>query len=381
MMDEKKVRVANVVLNNFTTDNRVYKISKSLQDAGYELVVVALLKGDVPKEEVKDGIQVHRVSLRTITLPEGTLWGLIKFIEIIYKIVRGYRSYDIWHCNDIEAFGIGVVARFFHPSLKLVYDCHEFEGERNGRSSFERRLVRWFEKLFIHRAKAVITVSPNIAKAYTDRYNVDPVWLVRNVPHKANTAVKKDIFRKRFNIPSNETIFLYQGAFTYNRGLEEALEAFKGISHAHLVCMGYGVYLNMVKEAANKYENIHFMPAVPYNEVLEHTASADVGLLSVRPTCLSYLFCLPNKLFEYIQAGIPILSNDLPDCRKIIEDYNIGWVIKEFSPDSIREAVENLRGQDLSQFSNGLLKAQNDLHWEKEEHTLIDIYQRVAWQK
>ncbi|MBI1265873.1 MAG: glycosyltransferase [Cryomorphaceae bacterium] len=381
MISDKKIRVANVVLNNFTTDNRVYKISKSLQDANYEVVVVALLKGDVPASEVKDGIEVNRIALKSINLPEGTFWGLIKFMEIIFRIVKNYRKYDVWHCNDIEAFGIGVVARFFRPKLKLVYDCHEFEGERNGRSSFERRLVRWFEKLFIHRAKAVITVSPNIAKAYTERYGVDPVWLVRNVPHKLVSPDKKNIFRMRFNIPNDEPVFLYQGAFTYNRGLEEALQAFKEISGAHLVCMGYGIFQNLVEESARDFENIHFMPAVPYHEVLDHTASADVGLLSVRPTCLSYLFCLPNKLFEYIQAGIPILSNDLPDCRKIIEDYNIGWVLNEFTAESLKMAVNDLKGKDFHVFNGGLTKAQNDLHWEKEEQVLFDLYKDVIWQK
>ncbi|MFM1933111.1 MAG: hypothetical protein RL226_2414 [Bacteroidota bacterium] len=376
-MNKQKLKVANVVLNNFTTDNRVYKIARTLLENNYDLTVVALLKGNVPASEIKDGVPVQRIALKTMTLPEGTLFGLIKFMEIIYKVVRDYRSYDIWHCNDIEAFGIGVVAKFFRPKLKLVYDCHEFEGERNGRSKLERWLVRRFESLFIHKAEEVITVSPSIAQAYKDRYGVKDVWLVRNVPHQMGEAPKKNLFREKFNIPAHERIFLYQGAFTYNRGLEEAVEAFEGISGAHLVCMGYGVFLDKVLAAAERCPNIHYMPAVPYNQVLEHTASADVGLLSVRPTCLSYLYCLPNKLFEYIQAGIPIVSNNLPDCRTLIEQYQIGWVLDEYTPESIRNKVEELRDADISVFASGLKRAASELMWEVEERALVAVYERV----
>ena len=85
-------------------------------------------------------------------------------------------------------------------------------------------------------------------------------------------------------------------------------------SRIQLVFMGYGKLQGSIAEAAASSENVHFQPAVPYQEMLQYTKDADVGLVSVRPICLSYLYCLPNKLFECIQAGVPVLVNDLPDC-------------------------------------------------------------------
>ncbi len=371
------MRIANVVLNDYIRDNRVERISRSLSDYGHEVLVVALKSEDTAKSEEKNGVRIERMGIRTANLPRGTFWGMIKFIELAWIIARSYRHFDIWHCNDVEAFAIGILAKVLRPKLKLVYDCHEYEAERNGKPRIELQMVALFEKLFIRQAAAVITVSPSIAKAYRDRFRVEKVFLVRNVPHRKKKGLPADRFRQHFEIPANERIFLYQGTFTYNRGLEEALEAFKEMEGVHLVCMGYGLLQAQVEEAANACDNIHFMPAVPYHEVLSYTSSADVGLLSVKPTCLSYLYCLPNKLFEYIQAGIPVLANNLPDCRAILEEYNIGRVIEEYNVASLKRAVEQMHDEDLAVYQEGLQVAAEDLHWEREEGRLMEVYHEV----
>jgi glycosyltransferase involved in cell wall biosynthesis len=368
------MRIANVVLNDFTRDNRVLKVSNSLSEAGHDVTVVALKSEQTPLVDVSNGLRVERIAIRSATLPRGFVFGLVKFIELMIHIVRRYRRFDIWHCNDIEAFAIGVVAKFFRGRLILVYDCHEYESERNGKSRFERRLVALFEKLFIHKAERVITVSPSIAEAYQQRFGVARVGLIRNLPHRPEGPSERNRFRDRFDIPNDELIFLYQGTFTYNRGLEEALEAFSELQDIHLVCMGYGILEAQVKAAAEAHANIHFMPAVPYHEVLAHTSSADVGLLSVKPTCLSYLYCLPNKLFEYIQAGIPVLSNDLPDCRSVLERYNIGKVMASFNTEGLKDAVVKMAAEDLTSYRSGLERAAEQLNWEREEVHLKSLY-------
>ena len=300
------MRIANVVLNDFTRDNRVLKISESLAAKGHEVTVVALQKsqgaagGAVPNtEERPGGWNVVRVGVKSGRLPRGTVFGVIKMAELALRLIQGWHRVDAWHCNDIEAFVLGWLAQRFNPKLQLVYDCHEFEAERNGKSKLERKLVSWLERRMIRKAAAVITVSPSIAKAYEERYakfGMADVHLVRNIPAPRSErgpleGPGPDHFRDRFNIPQEGFIALYQGAFTHNRGLETALKAMEGLedSGVHLVLMGYGLLKPMVEEAANRLPHVHLHPAVPYEQVLEHTQSADVGLVSVRPTCLSYL--------------------------------------------------------------------------------------------
>ena len=372
----KNVKIANVVLNNFTNDNRVLKISESLVADGFDVQIVGLLKGEVAEHEELRKLKIHRIRLRTMQWPENTIGRLVKFAEFTWRTIRAYRKFDVWHCNDTEAFAIGIAAKITRPKLKLVYDCHEFEAERNGKPRWMLRMVYAFERLFIHWASDVITVSPSIAAAYQSRYKLDQVHLIRNAPHRKASIEKSNRFRVNFGIPSHERIFLYQGAFVSNRGLEQTLVAFERMPHVHLVCMGYGSLEPLVAEAANKFANIHFQPAVPYHEVLQYTSSADVGLLSVQPSCLSYLYCLPNKLFEYIQAGIPILANRLTDCEALITEYQIGTTIASFEPELLIDAVQEMNGRDLTAFTLGLQRAANNFNWEVEERTLFDLYRK-----
>ena len=384
------MQIANVVLNDFTRDNRVLKIAQSLSGSGHEVTVVALHKEGLPLEEERGNWRVSRTRIASAALPRGTVFGAIKMVELAMKLVWKWRKVDAWHCNDIEAFVLGWCAQRLNPRLKLVYDCHEFEAERNAKPAIERRLVGWLERRMIRKAEAVITVSPSIADAYRQRYadcGIPEVHLVRNIPEResgksTNTTsdASPDHFRARFGIPPDDFIALYQGAFTYNRGLETALEAMEGLEDTgiHLVLMGYGPLQHLVDEAAQRWPHVHVHPAVPYEEVLAHTRSADVGLVSVKPTCLSYLYCLPNKLFEYILSGVPVLTNDLPDCRALIEDCGVGEVVNDDSPRGWQEALLQLRERGTQGFQAGIESAPSRLSWKQEKARLEAIYAHIT---
>ena len=383
------MRIANVVLNDFTRDNRVLKIADTLSDVGHEVTVIALHKPGLPKQEThKAGFAVHRVSLN---MPTRFFGGALKLAELALKIAFGYRRYDAWHCNDAEAFAIGLLAKCLRPRLKLIYDCHEFEGERNGKSKEYLRGVRWLERNFIRFSEEVIVVSPSIGAAYKERYGTHglaKVQLVRNVPHQLSSkgeANTPDLgkLRDSLGLRSDDFVALYQGAFTINRGIEELLGMADQLigSRIHLVFMGYGLLEDSIKECANSNTNVHYQPAVPYEEVLWYTRDADVGLVSVRPICLSYLYCLPNKLFECIQAGVPVLVNELPDCVSLLEHYGIGRVVRGDAPEDWLKALTTMERETPSfkhQVAEGLALAQSELNWEREQNSLVDVYRRLV---
>jgi glycosyltransferase involved in cell wall biosynthesis len=379
------MRIANVVLNDFTRDNRVLKVSESLAGEGHDVTVVALHKEGLPMEEKRGAWNVVRTRVATAVLPRGTVFGVLKMAELALRVVWRWRTVDAWHCNDIEAFVLGWCAQRLNPRLKLVYDCHEFEAERNAKPAIERKMVGWLERRMIRRAEAVITVSPSIAAAYRERYarhGIPEVHLVRNIPepNPAADGEPSDRFRTRFGIPQDGFIALYQGAFTHNRGLETALAAMRGLedSGIHLVLMGYGPLQSLVDATAEALPHVHVHPAVAYEDVLEHTRSADVGLVSVKPTCLSYLYCLPNKLFEYLLAGVPVLANDLPDCRALIEEFHVGQVVEADTAEGWRKALRNMRQKNGAQFGTGLTRAAQSLSWQAESNVLCRLYTRTA---
>jgi glycosyltransferase involved in cell wall biosynthesis len=144
--------------------------------------------------------------------------------------------------------------------------------------------------------------------------------------------------------------------------------------------MGFGELKKMIEDCASLNENIFFVPAVSYAEIPLYTGSADVGVNSVEPTCLSYKYSLPNKLFEYIQSEIPVITNPLPDCVALINEYKVGKIIPTWNTDSINDVVNDLLKEDLSVYLPHLKSAKKILNWECEEKIFIDAYKRFLYE-
>ena len=377
------MKIANVVLNDFTRDNRVLKTSIALVEAGHEVTVVALHRNQLPRAEYHPaGFRIERVR---IYIPGFRVLAPFKWAELVLRIAWVYRKADAWHCNDAEAFGIGLLAKWLRSSLDLVYDCHEFESERNGKPAWLNKAVRRMETRHIGKAEEVLVVSPSIQAAYESRYTehgMRRISLVRNVPNARSGNAATQPLRENLGLKADDFVAIYQGALTINRGIETLLAMAPKLngSRIHLVFMGYGMLEPQVMEAVRQNANVHFQPAVPYEEVLGYTGDADVGLVSVKPVCLSYLYCLPNKLFESIQAGIPVLVNDLPDCVALIERFGIGARVVNDTPEGWYEALAEAESKSPAwkvQAIDGIREAQAAFNWENESHGLTAIYERL----
>jgi glycosyltransferase involved in cell wall biosynthesis len=208
------------------------------------------------------------------------------------------------------------------------------------------------------------------------------ISLVRNVPNARSGNAATQPLRQNLGLKADDFVAIYQGALTINRGIETLLAMAPQLngSRIHLVFMGYGMLEPQVMEVVKSNPNVHFQPAVPYEEVLDYTGDADVGLVSVKPVCLSYLYCLPNKLFESIQAGIPVLVNDLPDCVALIEQFRIGARVVNDTPEGWYEALTEAESKSPAwkvQAIDGMREAQAALNWENESHGLTAIYERL----
>lgn len=372
-------RVVSLVLNNFVNDNRVLKEVRSLSAAGYELTVSALSTNGEPLEEEHPEFKVRRIRLKTAVLPRGKFWGGIKYAELVLTTLWRYRNYDIWHCNDFEPLMMVWMLRIFRKKPLVVYDAHEYAREKNGLGKLEKKIVRYFEPICIKKANRVITVSEGIAEEYERLYGIKDVEVIYNAPHAIQLNEKPDIFRMKFGIAKEKVIFLYQGKFHKGRGIELVLQATEYLrnTNAVLVFMGSGGLVQEVERVAETNENVYFHPEVPYEAIIQHTASADFGLLTVENICLSYYYCMPNKMFEYIQAGIPILTTNLYDCKNLITKEHIGLVIPEFTAKSFGESILKAMETDTAQFREGLRSAASKYHWKVEEEKLIRLYRGV----
>lgn len=376
------MRVISLLVTNFKNDNRVYRMANSLSLHGFPTKVVAWKKGDVLERENFKGVEVERVVVSSDKWKRANLLiGAIQYFEFALRVVAKYRKVDLWHCNDYEAYVIGVLAKMTRPKLKLVYDCHELESHRNGKGAIMRFTIRTLEKLFIPWAELVITVSPSIQKFYKKRYNLPFVALVRNLPNEMKLT-HSNILREKLGLKSDQKIFIYQGLLGKGRGIEVLLQAFdaRASDEAVLVFMGFGVLQEVIQDFAKKKKNVFFVPAVSNEEIPMYTGSADVGVNSVEPTCLSYEFSLPNKLFEYIQSEIPVITNPLTDCTALINEYKIGKVIPSWDVYSINKEVDAMLTADLSLFKTNLKLAKYELNWEKEEAVFIQAYRKAIYE-
>ena len=374
----KSKSVACLVANPFTNDSRVLKTSRSLREAGYDVTVFALHDADLPLEDVVDGVPVRRIHLRSRGISKWRPIQLFVYIEFVLRIVRAIRDFDYYHCNDLNTLPVGVFAKLLRRPVKVVYDCHEYESNHwPGQKAYSIKLLETLERICIPAADKVITVSDSIAGAYTQLYGVPKPALVLNCPHRLETAQSTKL-RDALGIPNNRVIYLYQGAMTKGRGLQPLLDFFRDnpSDTRALVMMGYGPYEKAARELAEKSDGVYFMPAVPPDEILDYTSSADVGLCLIEGLCKSYEFCLPNKLFEYVMAGLPVLVSPLTELTRFVEETKTGLTANVYDAAQMLDAMDTIESTLVGKTANSeaFETARDKFCWERQQDALWSVY-------
>ena len=205
------------------------------------------------------------------------------------------------------------------------------------------------------------------------------VKVVRNFPMLIENKKRIPNTKKELDLPDDKKIILYQGSINVDRGLLEAIEAMQYVNDAVLLIVGDGDILGEIKAKVlqlNLSEKVIFRKKVPFEELWHYTEHADIGISLDKDTNLNYRFSLPNKIFDFVNAGVPVLASDLVEIRNIFSKYNIGELIENHNPKHIAEKVNFM----LSNFEKRKIWIENtalaskDLCWEKEEHVLREIY-------
>ena len=373
-------KTANIVFNPFTNDSRVLKESMSLKNNGFDIEIIAHGDDNLPNEEYKKDLKIKRFSYLNRKKTKSKIKKLFIYMHWAKEVINYCKNTDIIHCNDLNTLPIGVIIKkFFNKNVKIVYDAHEYETEINGISGIQKKLVKILERSLIKYADKVITVSDSIANEYVRLYNIEKPKLVLNTPPYKEIE-KKDLFREKLGIGKNKTIFLYQGGLSSGRGIEILLETFKNINNknAVIVFMGYGPLEEEVKKASEKYENIYFHPAVNPEILLNYTSSADFGILFYENNCLNHYYCSPNKMFEYLMAEIPVIVSNLYEMKRLVEEYKVGVVAKENSPEGLREAIEEAMKLNREEIRKNIEKVKKIFNWENQEKVLLEVYKELS---
>jgi len=377
-------KIAVLVLNNLVNDSRVLKEVNSLSKEYQVDVFCFRSQGQLSLEE-NGNSKVYRTIKynREYSGPFRKIYQAFTYLKYFFYVVYKLNRYNVVHCNDLETLPHGVIAKIFNRKLKVVYDAHEYETETLWmQNKLKKYLAKKIEGFLIKFSDLNITVSNSIAEEYVRLYNVAKPKIVLNTPLYKKVE-KNNLFREIFNIPQEKKIFLYQGGLTEGRGIEIILEAFKILVKCDsvIVFMGYGALDKKIIKTAKRYENIFYHPAVKQDVLLNYTSSADFGLSLIEDRCLNYRYCLPNKIFEYTMAELPIITSNLPEMNNFVKQYSVGVVAHSNQPIELKEAILKLLKLDSKALHENLQFTKKTFNWEAQEKVLLSSYNNILNEK
>lgn len=371
----KNITIALAVTNCICHDQRVLKMAGVLKKPGTDVTIIGRYKGECC-EKIDLGFKTKRFRM---LFKNGFLFYKFYNVRLFFYLL--FHRFDIIVSNDLDT----LPATYFASKLRrssLVFDSHEYF---TGVPELQNRpLVKgvWktFEKFILPKIKHCITVSESIAQQYSEEYKITPV-VIRNCARGSGNI--KPFSKRELGIDPGHLLLVLQGTgINRERGSEELLEALKITGGVSLMIIGSGDILPDLKAQAsseNLAGRIVFIPRLPWEEMMRYTKTADAGVSLDKNMSLNHKFSLPNKLFDYVSAGIPVIAGDLPEVTKIITAYCCGIVIPEITPEEINQVFKMLNeNRDLLlTLKNNAKKASEVLTWEKESGIAEEFYQKI----
>lgn len=349
---------------------------ESAEQKSMDIVVLAPGKKGQPKLESHNFFLLKRIFLHFEK-------GPLKFIQFNLKVFLHllFHRYSL-----IQARGLWVLpAVLFIGAIKksiLIYDAHEYFP---GLSIFENRPLRrtfwlWIERKAIPIVKLLITVSEPIAKAYLLRYpDLAKIEVIRNLPPKQSPSLPiEDPFRIAYSQP----VILFHGYFLKHRGLENLIRAISLINNAILLLVGEGPLepkLRQLIRSLNLSKRVEFRKFVPNDKLISFASQADIGVTLLEPVSENHRYALPNKLFEYVMAGLPVLGSNFSTIEHYINQFQVGRTVDPTNPAQIaQELIFMLTEKEVyDKWKKNCVKATKELNWEIESKKLKQLYDNL----
>tara|TARA_B100000902_G_C27265091_1_gene893051 strand:- start:34 stop:1113 length:1080 start_codon:yes stop_codon:yes gene_type:complete len=357
----KKVIIS--VTNDLTTDQRVHKVAGSLICAGFSVLLV----GAVKRKTIRLDKRKYQFFRFNMFFKKSFLFYFEYNVRLFFFLL--INKSDILLSNDLDT----LCANYFVSRLKkikLVYDSHELFSELPellGRK-FVKNIWLIMENFFLKRIDSSYTVSASIANYYKEKYGID-MSVISNFPNAVS-------LKSHYDNSNFVKKIIYQGAVNRDRGIELMIDSMKYID-AQLYIVGGGDILdeiiNYVAELKLN-DKVFVLGRIPFPDLFQITKEAHLGLSFERDTCLAYRYSLPNKIFDYINAEIPILVSDLPEFKNVIQTHNVGMILKSRHVRDVAEQINLMLSQPKSNWYNALLNAKKQYCWENQEKKLLTFF-------
>lgn len=393
--------VCMLVRNDCRTDYRVLKEAGSLARAGFQVTVVGMNAYGPLERELRDGFEIVRVPVERARSPLGKVVNLFpKTIRRMADVAAGL-SAAVYHAHDADTILPAWLAARRVPGSRLIYDAHEvgFTSFLESFSFYPFKLPvitwawsRWNDRIVRRDVDRVITVNHVLAELQAKHYGIREPAVVMNCPPRFFARPEhRHILRDRIGLPADVRIAICQGMFSLARGDGPALQALvrstEMLEHAAVVIIGnIGIspQFAALRALAGQPEyagRVFILPPVPPQELLIYTAGADLGLI---PLALRGLlrYASPNKLFEYVATGLPVLTEDLPLIRQLCDEYGCGLVSDFTRPNAIADSINRLLRDEALRASlqAGAERAAQVYNWENQEKALLGVYRELLGQ-
>ena len=357
-------RIIISVTSDLATDQRVLKTADSCHKNGYDVLLVGRkMKKSLP---VNTSFAVKRFRL---LFNRSALFYAEYNIRLFFLLL--FSRADILLSNDTDT----LPANYFASRIrrkKLVFDAHELFPEVPELTNRPKvkRIWEKIENRIFPKLKHSYTVCRSIADYYNLKYGIN-MQVVRNVPYY------REFSKTGILSYSGKKIILYQGALNIGRGLEWIINAMPLIENAVFVIIGDGDIRHQLEKQAenlNLSEKVVFLGKISGDELYKYTSDADIGLCLLDNRGLSYYFSLPNRIFDYIQARVPVLASDFPEISKIVTHYNTGKLIDNYAPEYLAETISEMLENPID--TQHFDKISKELCWENEEKILLRIIEK-----
>ena len=354
--------VVLIFLGDFFFDARCINMANTIIDAGMDINFIDAGNSDN---------NYHGKPLYHISLPERGLIKYLKFHLRVKNILTKLQP-EIIIAGDLLSLPVATITKNAH----VVYDSRELYTKLGGLHNKRLKQSFWsfIENIYINKVQSVLVTAPGDGSILNKIYKNLNIVTIYNFPSQKLKPTGKLSLRKKLNMPQEKIIFLYQGVLHEGRGIKQMIQLLLHFKNAHAVIIGKGCYKNELKnytQTLGLANRTHFYGAVPYLELLELSADANIGFSLIKPISKSYEQALPNKLFEYALSGIPVIASKLTEMEKIINKYQIGYTVEyddlEAQIQVIKKILDENNRTEIQQI------AEQHLVWESQESLFFKI--------
>ena len=372
-------RILISVTSDLSTDQRVNRTATSLKEAGYHVLVI----GRTLKTSTELSPKRYRTLRFKLWAEKGPMFYALYNIRLFWFLL--WHRADILVSNDLDT----LPANFLAAKLKkipLIYDSHEyFTGvpELLNRPKVQR-IWKKIERYCLPKVDYAITVNESIAKLFKEEYNKE-FNVIRNVPLISKLFLSdRESLRRELGLPQSKKTIILQGAgINIDRGSEELVTAMSYLPDYLLLIVGGGDVIGDLRKIVgdnNLEDRVWFIAKQPIEILRKYTAASNLGITLDKANNINYKLSLPNKLFDYIHAGIPVLSSDLPELKNIVVGYDIGKISPDHNPLNISKLIDEMLSSDeqIKKWEENTAIAAKDLNWDKEKENLLSIFKKIG---